>query len=139
MSIIEKEKRARREAFFILFAWDSSGQDIDEVTKMFLASEKARGIKGLIQKRIFNWKKNARHIDKIIEKNLKRGTLRDIASVARSALRLGICEIDFLPEIPPEASISEMVKITQTYGDPDLARFVNAILDAHYKNTKDNK
>ena len=48
-------------------------------------------------------------------------------------LRMGICEIYFLDDIPPKVSISEMVEISKVYSTDESPVFINGILDTVYK------
>jgi N utilization substance protein B len=48
-------------------------------------------------------------------------------------LKMGICEIYFLEEIPPKVTISEMVEISKVYSTDESPNFINGILDAVYK------
>ncbi|MCI7327298.1 transcription antitermination factor NusB [Hornefia butyriciproducens] len=45
-----------------------------------------------------------------------------------SILRLSVCEILYMPDIPPAVSINEAVEITKKYGTDQSPKFVNAIL-----------
>ena len=56
-----------------------------------------------------------------------------VAQVDRLLLRMGICEIFFLEEIPPKVSISEMVEISKIYSTDESPSFINGILDSVYK------
>jgi len=48
-------------------------------------------------------------------------------------LKMGICEIYFLEDIPPKVTISEMVEISKVYSTDESPNFINGILDAVYK------
>ena len=56
-----------------------------------------------------------------------------VAQIDRLLLRMGICEIFFVEEIPPKVSISEMVEISKIYSTDESPGFINGVLDAVYK------
>ena len=56
-----------------------------------------------------------------------------IAQIDRILIKMGICEIFYIEEIPPKVSITEMVEIAKIYSTDDSPVFINGILDAIYK------
>ena len=56
-----------------------------------------------------------------------------VDQIDRLLLRMGICEIFFIEEVPPKVSISEMVEISKVYSTDESPSFINGILDAVYK------
>ena len=71
--------------------------------------------------------------DKVITSHLQNWEFDRIAQIDRLLLRMGICEIFFLKDIPPKVSISEMVEISKIYSTDESPGFINGILDAVYK------
>lgn len=71
--------------------------------------------------------------DKIIEEHLQNWEFDRVAKVDKVLLKMGICEIYFLEEIPPKVTISEMVEISKVYSTDESPNFINGILDAVYK------
>lgn len=76
---------------------------------------------------------NKNWADKHIEKYLQNWEFGRVAMVDRILLRMGVCEIVLLEDIPPKVSISEAVEIAKVYSTGDSSSFVNGILDAIYK------
>ena len=74
--------------------------------------------------------------DKLIRKNLKNWKFNRIAQLDKILLRMGICEIIFMDDIPPKASITEMVEIAKIYSTEDSSSFINGVLDSVYKEIK---
>jgi transcription antitermination protein NusB len=58
-----------------------------------------------------------------------------IQTIEKIALRLGAYELLFEPELPPKVAIAEAIRLTKKFGTPAATSFVNAILDALYKQT----
>ena len=77
--------------------------------------------------------------DSMIKKNLENWEFGRIAQLDKILLRMGICEIFFIDDVPPKASISEMVEISKVYSTEESPSFINGILDSVYKDYKKNK
>ena len=73
--------------------------------------------------------------DKLIKKNLKNWKFNRVAQLDKILLRMGICEIIFMDDIPPKASITEMVE-PKIYSTEDSSSFINGVLDSVYKEIK---
>lgn len=74
--------------------------------------------------------------DDIIKSHLQNWEFDRVAQVDRVLLRMGICEIFYMDDIPPKVSISEMVEISKVYSTEESSGFINGILDAVYKEYK---
>ena len=71
--------------------------------------------------------------DNLIRSHLQNWEFGRVAHVDRLLLRMGICEIFFMEDIPPKVSISEMVEISKIYSTDESPSFINGVLDAVYK------
>lgn len=67
-------------------------------------------------------------IDAVIEKYARDWTLERMANVDRNVLRLAICELLFMPDIPPSVTVDEAVELAKKYSTAESGRFVNGIL-----------
>ena len=76
----------------------------------------------------------------IIESHLENWEIDRIAQIDKILLKMGICEIYFIEDIPPKVTISEMVEIAKIYSTDESPVFINGILDAVFKKyIKENK
>jgi N utilization substance protein B len=76
------------------------------------------------------------HVDwanDMIKSHLQNWEFDRVAQIDRVLLRMGICEIFYMDDIPPKVSISEMVEIAKVYSTEESSGFINGILDAVYK------
>jgi len=76
------------------------------------------------------------HLDwanEIIKSHLENWEFDRVAQIDQVLLRMGICEIFYMDEIPPKVSISEMVEISKVYSTDESSGFINGILDAVFK------
>ena len=76
---------------------------------------------------------NVKLADDLIKSHLQNWEFDRVAQIDRLLLRMGICEIFFVEEIPPKVSISEMVEISKIYSTDESPGFINGVLDAVYK------
>ena len=76
----------------------------------------------------------------IIKSHLENWEIDRVALIDKILLKMGICEIYFIDDIPPKVTISEMVEIAKIYSTDESPVFINGILDAVFKNyIKENK
>ena len=67
-------------------------------------------------------------IDSKISSSLKEWTIDRLSKVDLSILRLAICEIEFIDDIPFQVSINEAVELAKKYSDDDAPAFINGVL-----------
>lgn len=49
-------------------------------------------------------------------------------------MKMAVCEMLYLPEIPVKVSMNEYIEIAKLYSTPKSGEFINGILDALMKN-----
>ena len=76
-------------------------------------------------------------IDGIIEKLAIEWPLDRIGKVDRSLLRISLCEL-MGKESPPSVIINEAVELAKKYSSEEAAKFINGILGAWIKTSKDS-
>ncbi|MCE1245275.1 MAG: transcription antitermination factor NusB [Firmicutes bacterium] len=136
-----RQTMAREAAFQILFSSKVGDEDVMASMYSFFQSGEAKGLQGIVEKKIRAWNENSKKIDNMISAHLHRGKLEDLPNVSLCALRLGICEMEYMKEVPPRVVIDEAVELVKKFGDAPSAGFVNGVMDAHYKqiSTKGDK
>ena len=75
-----------------------------------------------------NLKANKEKIDELINKYAKNWSVNRMAKVDLSILRLAICELVFVEEIPSKVSINEAIEMAKLYCDDKAPKFINGIL-----------
>ena len=75
-----------------------------------------------------NLKANKEQIDELINKYAKNWSVNRMAKVDLSILRLAICELVFVAEIPSKVSINEAIEMAKLYCDDKAPKFINGIL-----------
>lgn len=71
---------------------------------------------------------NIEVIDQKISDNLKSWSMDRLSKINLSILRLAVCEILYLEDIPYQVSINEAVELAKKYGDDDSPAFINGVL-----------
>ena len=112
-------RQARRQALFLLYQWDLSGQAIgsqyaEEIDPW------ARGVAEAVAER-------APDLDARITNAAEGWTADRLGAVERSALRMAVHELE-TGEVPPQVAINEAVAFAKRYASDDGARLVNGIL-----------
>lgn len=70
----------------------------------------------------------ADEIDAKISSNSKGWSLERISSTALAVLRVAICEILFMDDIPNASAINEAVEIAKKYDEDSTVSFINGVL-----------
>jgi transcription antitermination protein NusB len=112
-------RQARRQALFLLYQWDLSGQTIgsqyaEEIDPW------ARDVAEAVAAR-------AAELDSRITAASEGWTADRLGAVERSALRVAVHELD-TRAVPAEVAINEAVAFAKRYATEDGARLVNGIL-----------
>jgi transcription antitermination protein NusB len=112
-------RQARRQALFLLYQWDLSGQQI--------GSQYAGEIDPWARAMAEGVAERAAELDGRITEAAERWTADRLGAVERSALRVAVHELE-TREVPAEVAINEAVAFTKRYASEDGARLVNGIL-----------
>jgi N utilization substance protein B len=112
-------RQARRQALFLLYQWDLSGQEIGSQYAGEI-DPWARGVAEGVAAR-------AGELDARITAAAEGWTADRLGTVERSALRVAVHELD-THDVPAEVAISEAVAFAKRYASDEAARLVNGIL-----------
>ena len=72
-----------------------------------------------------------------IMKNLEKIELMNLSRVCQILLQMGTFEMLYYPDIPPEVSINEIVKLAGLFLDDREKRLINSVLDKVFKYFKE--
>ena len=112
-------RQARRQALFLLYQWDLSGQEIGSQYAGEI-DPWARGVAEEVAAR-------APELDVRITAAAEGWTADRLGVVERSALRVAVHEL-VTGEVPAEVAINEAVAFAKRYASDDAAKLVNGIL-----------
>lgn len=71
---------------------------------------------------------NRSEIDGFIERYARGWKPERISRTALAVMRVAICEILYMEDIPNAAAINEAVELDKNYDEPDTVAFVNGVL-----------
>jgi N utilization substance protein B len=112
-------RQARRQALFLLYQWDLSGQEI--------GSQYAEELDPWAKELAEETAAHAPELDARITGAAEGWTADRLGVVERSALRAAIRELE-RGDVPVEVVIDEAVSFAKRYASDDAARLVNGIL-----------
>ena len=72
-------------------------------------------------------------IDRMIGEKTVDWRFERLALIDRNILRLGVYELLFYEDVPPEVAIDEAVELAKEYGTDQARSFINGILDRIWK------
>ena len=134
MSNLHPRRNAREGVLEALFAQEYSEEKPKLVLDRVLDSNPNRKKSSeFIEVLFFCVLENVKWADDQIKVHLQNWEFSRVAQIDRLLLRMGICEIFFIEEVPPKVTISEMVEISKVYSTDESPSFINGILDAVYK------
>ena len=137
MTIVNLHPRraARQCVLEALFAYEFSKNDaLSIVNQIINKNSQVKANQDFIQFLFECVLKNIKWSEDIIKSHLENWEIDRVAQIDRILLKMGICEIHFIDDIPPKVTISEMVEISKIYSTDESPNFINGILDAVYKN-----
>jgi N utilization substance protein B len=68
-------------------------------------------------------------VDNVIARYAENWTLDRMSRVDRNLLRIAVCELLFVSDVPVRVALDEAIEIAKRFGGDDSGRFVNGILD----------
>ena len=75
-------------------------------------------------------------LDEEIKKRVSNWEIERIAMIDRILMRMGMCELAYLPDIPPKVSINEAIEIAKNFSTASSGKFINGILDGFLSDLK---
>ena len=118
---------AREQAFLLLFEMifnPKTSQELSEEAAEY--QEKAANPFSLQVGKIVE--EHQEEIDSIIQKFSPKWKINRLPKVTLAILRLAVCEIYWIDDIPIGASINEAVELAKKYGGDDDPAYVNGVL-----------
>ena len=135
---LHPRRAARQCVLKALFAYQFSKNET--IHQLVSKNPELKGSNDFIQSLFEIVLENMKLTENIIKSHLENWEIDRVALIDKILLKMGICEIYFIDDIPPKVTISEMVEIAKIYSTDESPVFINGILDAVFKNyIKENK
>lgn len=123
-------RKAREYAFIILFQYKFQPEEISEILADFF-KEYETGKQGeYISAVVSGAVKNIERVDGMITRFAKGWTIDRLGAVSLAVLRLGVCEMLYLEDVPLPVSVNEATTLARLYGGEENAAYVNGVLGA---------
>lgn len=125
-----------------LYQWDFRNQPKKEIPEILRGNLAEFGVglnddnKLFVDKTFKAIIKNLSKIDKKITSYSPDYSLKQMGSIDRNVLRIGVYELYFNSEIPNKVAINEAIEMAKNYGGLSSGKFVNGVLGAMYKDIK---
>ena len=125
--------QAREFAMQMLYQWEMHPQDVKKLETKFWKSATASEDAEIFANELFEATvRTVKDLDEIIERHCKNWSSERVATLDRTILRLGLHELA-LAKTPPRSVIDEAIKLAKKFSTDNSPAFVNALLDAAYK------
>ncbi len=123
-------RKARELTLKALYAYEISGSDAQQVSDDIISAsqikEEAKRFSRILFKKVLQ---NIEKIDDLIKGSVKSWDFSRIGLVEKNILRIGVCELLFLSDIPVAITINEAIELEKKYGGKDAKNFINGVLD----------
>jgi N utilization substance protein B len=128
---LPRRRLARERVLQVLYARAMNDRDVDDLFTELIASnltdppalEFARDL--LLRLTSHQDETNA-----LITERLTHWDFDRMALIDRLLIQIGITELRYFPEVPPKATINELIEIAKDYSTPESGKFINGILHA---------
>jgi N utilization substance protein B len=122
--------RAREHVLKALYAFEQGEQSQSEIRRSMIDD-------GGVEDNVLEFARNLfdkvagnlKDIDKIIIRLATNWDLERLAVVDKNILRMAICEVEYMPDIPIKVAINEAIELAKKYSTLESTAFVNGILD----------
>ena len=138
---LHPRRAARHCVLEALFSYQFSKNDTLQIINQLMSKNpELKSNNDFIQSLFDSVFENMKWTEDVIKSHLENWEIDRVAQIDKILLKMGICEIYFIDDIPPKVTISEMVEIAKIYSTDESPIFINGILDAVFKNyIKENK
>ncbi len=76
-------------------------------------------------------------IDRLLGEKTVGWKFERLALLDRNILRIGVFELLYFDDVPPEVALDEAVEMAKKYGTEQAKKFINGILDRIWKEHRD--
>lgn len=136
-----RRRTIREKVLQVLYAHDISKEPITFVIDTILVDlQDYKAEFDFAKQLIYKVIQHEEELDNVIKAKVANWEFNRIAVIDKFLLRMGICELMYLHEIPPKVTINEAIEIAKNYSTEKSSKFINGVLDSVYEQLKmDNK
>jgi N utilization substance protein B len=131
---LSARRKARELVLKSLYAFESTGGKPEEIMASILQDsdlgERHRKFAADLFTIVLD---NQKQIDSEIVGHAEHWDISRLALVDKNIMRIAICELLYIPDIPSRVSINEAIEMAKKYSTLESSSFVNGILNAIFK------
>lgn len=128
--------KEREQAFILVFEKCFSPElSVEDIFSMAIESDFMKP-SAFAQKLALTTVENLDEIDSKINEYSNGWSVDRITKVSLSILRIAICEILYMDDIPVGVSINEAVELAKSYAGKEDSQFINGVLGTFSRNEK---
>ena len=131
-------RKARELALQMLFHFEFNKSDSQWMNTFWDIHPAVPSVRDFAERLATGVLRNQKTIDELIEKHTKYWTLDRITVVDRNILRIAICQLMVMGDIPGNVILNEAIEIAKRYGHEASGAFVNGVLDHIFKHEQFN-
>ena len=138
---MSSRRKARILAFQALYAWDASQLPVSELLefawlepeKLAKFDDEARTFASLV---IHGAITEIQNIDRLIQAHVTNWSFDRLKRVDVAILRTAVYSLLFQQDVAAQITIDEAIEIAKEFGSDDSYRFINGVLDAIWKESR---
>jgi N utilization substance protein B len=137
---LPRRRLARERVMQMLYSHEMGGRDIDTLFYEIVQKELSDEGPALQFARDLTLRltSHREEINLLITDKLRHWDLRRVALIDRLLIQMGITELMYFPEIPPKATINELIEIAKDYSTDESGKFINGLLHAVMTHLKES-
>ncbi|MGD9676405.1 MAG: transcription antitermination factor NusB [Candidatus Bipolaricaulia bacterium] len=130
-----QRSRARELVLFALYRAEFLPVDIEEAWE----DEDPGDQRSYIESAYRGITDRRQEIDRLIGERTVGWRFDRLALLDRNILRIGVYELLYSSDVPPEVALDEAVELAKTYGTEQARGFINGILDRIWKERRERE
>ncbi len=128
---MKRRTKARIWALQILYAHEITERPLPHTFQLFFRDREVSAEKKAYTRRLLDcYMDKSEEINDLIERSVANWRIERLSIIDKNILRISICELLFLSDIPGKASINEAVNLSHLFGGENSPGFVNGVLDS---------
>ncbi|GGH79530.1 N utilization substance protein B [Pullulanibacillus pueri] len=118
-------RKAREKAIQVLFQIDVGKHSARDALESALDGQKSDPfLENLVNQSL----EHLDEIDALIKKYLIKWPFERLGNIDKAVMRLAVCELKYIKDIPTNVTLNEAIEMAKTFGDDDTRRFTNGVL-----------
>jgi transcription antitermination protein NusB len=128
---LPRRRLARERVLQLLYARELTGRDFDQIfSELIEASVEDERTLEFARTLTLIISTHMSETNQLMTEHLKHWDFNRVALIDRLLIQMGIAELCYFPEIPPKATINELIEISKDYSTEESGKFINGILHA---------